>query len=393
VERLLHSNLLRGLTLVIIGIGGLLSAVVWQNALPLLISLFALIFFTASLTASLQPAQRSFVRRLGIATVTVVSAVAALNYIVNPLALYPTHFFEPLVVTTRDFKMNLYAASSPPPRVVVIGSSRSFTVDPAQVEQLWHESTLNASLTGGVMDDFLAFWRYMLDVGKPPKLLIINVAPEVFGGGDGYRFAQEPDSRLWNYVDRHDPLYPLRDAFYRAARLVSKEQLELSLRLLRSNPDRKQLAGYAFDANGMGHFYGLELTADDLKPDVLAFGNWGKIFGSYNPDAYHLDALQTLLEQAAQAHTLVIGYMPPYHPALRDVLETRTQFPLTLKYVIGQLDAFESQYPFHYTNFIDSDLFSNSDGMFYDSNHPTAAASALMMQQLYDQFHNELGAS
>jgi hypothetical protein len=390
----LNLQRIRWLVMVIISVVGLVSATIDQNAMPLLVVLFALIFLAAPLMKKVQHPHKVIVRRIGLATVIVMFGVGAFNYVVNPFGLYPPHLFEALVLTTRDHKMNLYAAYSPPPQALIFGSSRSFTVDPTQIEDLWHYTAFNASLTGGLMRDSLAFLRYISEVGKFPKLLIINVAPEVLLWSDGYRYAQEPDARLWNYIDYQDPLYPIKDSAYRMIRLLSKEQLEASLRVLQTKGiDRKTLYGYRFDTNGMGHFSGTKLSADDLDPDKLMYTNWGKMFAEYHPHLYELDVLQHILEMAQQQHMVVIGYMPPYHPVLRDVLETRTEFKANVNYIMSQLDIFEKEYPFYYISFIDSELFSNGDEMFYDIIHPTEQASALMMQQLYDQFHGYAGSS
>jgi len=86
--------------------------------------------------------------------------------------------------------------------------------------------------------------------------------------------------------------------------------------------------------------------------------------------------------------------MPPYHPVLRDMLKQRTKFTPIVQYITKQLDDFEKTYPFYYVNFIESESFSDgNNGLFHDSNHPTEQGAALMMQQIYDQFHNNVKSS
>src|SRR5262249_180698 len=118
------------------------------------------------------------------------------------------------------------------------------------------------------------------------------------------------------------------------------------------------------------------------------------LFAQDDPNLYRMDNLQQILEMAKQQHTVVIGYMPPYHPVLRDMLRQRTQFTPIVQYVTKQLDDLEKSYPFYYMNFIDSDSFSDGNtGLFHDRNHPNEKGSALMMQQLYDQFHSDVKPS
>jgi hypothetical protein len=379
---------MRWLALLIICAVGSFTAYVDRNVVPLLMVLFAVMFLTAMLVKEIQASKRVFLGRLIVAALVVIVGISAFNYVVNPFGLYPPHVFEPLALTTRDYKMNLYAAYSPPPRAVVMGSSRSFTVNPNQISALWGYRAFNASLTGGSMQDFLAFSRYMAQAGTFPDLLIINLAPEIFQWTDNNRYQLEPDSHLWNYADFNDPLFPLKDGFYRMTRLLSQEQLDASVRVLWARQtDRAHLDGYIIDPNGMAYFIGTHLSADDLNPDKLFYNTWGTRFVAYQPDALRLETFQKILEIAKQHNTLVIGYMPPYHPALRDMMESRTQFTANLAFITGQLDSFEKEYRFHYMNFIDSDTFSNGDAMFYDSNHPSIPASAVILRQLYQQFH------
>jgi len=231
---------------------------------------------------------------------------------------------------------------SPPPQAIILGSSRSFSVNPNQIEQLWHYPAFNASLTGGRVQDYLAFLHYVSQIGKYPELLIINLAPEIMVLDDN-RYAVEPDALLWDYTENNNPLYPLKSNFDRITRLLSKEQLETSLQVLKVQ-GQPIYYDYNFDANGMGHFNTTTLSADDLNPDKLALNAWVTRFAQFHSDEYGFDQLQLILELAKQQHILVIGYMPPYYPVLRDVLETRTEFTPNINYLTGQLDDFEKEY-------------------------------------------------
>jgi hypothetical protein len=247
-------------------------------------------------------------------------------------------------------------------------------------------------VTVGTMQEYLAFLRYISEVGKLPELLIINVAPEAFRWSDNNRYSIEPDARLWNYVDYQDPLFSLKDHFYRITRLFSKEQFQASLQVVQAvGTEQSALVGYMTEPNGvMVHVDEPSLSPSDLNPEHVfqTYDTYyGTMFSAYRPKLYRFDVLQQILELAKQNHMLVIGYMPPYHPVFRDVMETRSEFTSTLNYITGRLDKFELQYPFHYMNFIDSKQFSDGD-MFYDFIHPKASVSSLMMQQLYDQFHS-----
>jgi hypothetical protein len=382
----------RGLALVISAVG-VLTAIIDHNVLPLWVTFFAALFLSASLIKTIEPAKHVFLRRLVITTLALMMGVGAFNYVVNPFGLYPPHVFESIELNTRTNKMNSYAAYSSAPQIIVLGSSRSFSVDPTQIENLWHYSAFNASMAGALIQDYLAFLRYIEQAGRFPKIVIINLAPEVFEILSDL-YIPEPNGLLWDYVDRADPNYLLKRGFDRVTRLFSKEQMETSIRVLQTKITKQSVFyPYTFDANGLGHFNVINLGADALAPNVLASNLWVTRFSQFHPEHYRFDQLQQILELAKEQHIQVIGYMPPYHPAMYKVLLERTDFTKIVNYISGQLATFEEEYPFHYVNFTGSDAFSDGDAMFYDIAHPSLQASALMMQQLYDQFHNELGAS
>ena len=361
------------------------------NMLPLLVAFFAIVFISSSLIQIKQPTSRVFIVRLVVSTLLVAFCIGAFNYVVNPFGLYPPHVFEPLVLTTRDYKMELYTTYLPPPQAVVMGSSRSFGVNPDQIETLWGYRTFNFSVAAGTMQDSLALLRYIAEVGKLPDLLIINLAPEAFWSNEYLRYALEPNARLWNLIDLRDALMPLKDGVYRVTSLLSKEQLDASLRVLQVRGSKQEgLPNFMTVPNGMIRSPEFQLKPADLQPDKVLSGIsyfFKNMFTEYQPDLYMTDVLQQILELAKQHHMLVIGYMPPYHPAMRDALEANTAFTPILNYLVAQLDHFETVYPFHYLNFIDSHPLSDDATVFFDYIHPTEQASIVMMQQLYDQFH------
>jgi hypothetical protein len=96
------------------------------------LALFAFLFVRALRTAE-SPKVRSarwLLARVGLAAALLLFLVATLNYLVNPLGIYATRLFEPLVLHSRTEKMRLYRAAQPPPEFVVLGRSSSFTMSP-----------------------------------------------------------------------------------------------------------------------------------------------------------------------------------------------------------------------------------------------------------------------
>ena len=81
------------------------------------LALFAFLFLGALRTAASPPARsaRWLLARAGLAAALFLFLVATLNLVVNPLGIYSTRLFEPLVLHSRAEKMRLYRAAEPPP--------------------------------------------------------------------------------------------------------------------------------------------------------------------------------------------------------------------------------------------------------------------------------------
>src|SRR5262245_62939179 len=121
--------------------------------------------------------------------------------------------------------MGLYRTAQPPPEMVVLGSSSSFTMSPAYISQRTGRPAFNASVHGGVPEDYLAFLRYMASIDKVPKVLIVPLSVELVRPNLPTGF--EPHNPLKPYLDRTSsrPLEELRWLF-------TLEQTRASFRLL-----------------------------------------------------------------------------------------------------------------------------------------------------------------
>jgi len=100
--------------------------------LALFAFLFAFLFVRALWTAESSSVRsaRWLLARVGPTAALLLFLVATLNSLVNPLGIYSTRLFEPLVLHSRTEKMRLYRAAQPPPEFVVLGRSSSFTMSP-----------------------------------------------------------------------------------------------------------------------------------------------------------------------------------------------------------------------------------------------------------------------
>jgi hypothetical protein len=332
---------------------------------------------------------RSSIKTFGLTAALCLAGFGSFNYIVNPFALYTTHFIEPLTVATRNLKMNLYAAASPRPEAVILGSSRSFTVDTNEITKLWHYTAVNLSVASGTMRDDLALLHFMMENGKMPTLLIINLSPERFATFD-FR-AAEPDSPLWNYLDDDTRISNLQLSVDRWTFLFSREQFEASVRLIQAKLLERQPAatGY-FDNTGVMRNDTRHPKDDDFNLEKLEKNSWTGWFNeAINPnmEAAGMMKLKQILEIAKAQNMLVIGYTPPVHPLFKDFLDTHTDFEHIRTRINEQINALTQNYSFYFTDFMDDEHFSDGQTMYHDHVHPTLETSTIMMQTLYDQYN------
>src|SRR5450755_3256042 len=57
--------------------------------------------------------------RLRILTLGCAAILGAFNYVVNPLGIFPTHWFPPDVPNSRSEKLNSWGAISPAPQAII----------------------------------------------------------------------------------------------------------------------------------------------------------------------------------------------------------------------------------------------------------------------------------
>src|ERR1043166_8398332 len=72
----------------------------------------------------------SFTRAFFVVITIGLLAVAAFNYVVNPMDYYPPRIVPPAVWDARAIKTRLLGEMQPKPRALILGSSRAMKIDP-----------------------------------------------------------------------------------------------------------------------------------------------------------------------------------------------------------------------------------------------------------------------
>ncbi len=353
------------------------AGLIFHNLTLVIVLAFGFVIVSSRRIQSNPASSRRFVGQFIVFAGLLIVIMGGFNYVVNPLGIYPTKFIEPILFSSRNSKMSLYQDYPLTPQTLILGSSRAFTVDPQQVEQLWGYPAFNASVGAGTIQDYLAFLRFAIQTRSAPRLLILCLPPEILFPNDLQ--IVEPNAYLRDYLNVDHPLQGVSSTFVELTRLLGWEQTQASLRSLQTTRSQPY---YWFDANGMGHFNPYPISDQELRDGRE---NWATTYRLANWDDSTVDLLRQLLELAQANQVRMIGYAPPYRPAAAQFFEVHSDLPALHTKVVTLLHSLESAYNFRFIDFSESDLFTAVDTTFYDDVHLTEAASRLLMQALYDQ--------
>lgn len=320
---------------------------------------------------------RWLLARVGLAGAFLLGLVAGLNYVVNPLGIYPPHFFEPIVLHSRTEKMRLFRAAQPPPQIVVLGSSSSFTMSPAYIRERTGRPAFNASLHGGVPEDYLAFLRFMASLDKVPKLLIVPMSVELVRPDLPTGF--EPHNPLEPYLEReqHELVDDLRW-------LLTLEQTSASLRLLVASSRARPSPHYRFDADGWGLFAKSDAPLEKIVDAYMATKEWGPgLYAFQHLDQTQMSYFRQFLVLARRLGVAVIVYVPPLYPRAVAFYERETNLVALRSSLLDRLRAWHAEGLIAAVHdFTRVESFGGNASEFHDLAHPTAEASRRMLDRI-----------
>lgn len=291
----------------------------------------------------------------------------------NPFGSYATRLFEPIVVSTRRPKLLLHRDQRPRAQVVVLGSSRSFTLEPGYIRARTSRPAFNAAVHGARIQDYLDFARCFAEEGSFPAVLIVALGIEqMLAPG----LPVEPAVPLGSCLRPENMSVPLFLSVHR--RLFTFEELSATTRALALEVTGRPAPRMTFAADGT-----LRATTGLPLEEAVAAGLAGNhgpwLFQAEALDPRPVDGVRQLLELSRQHSARVIAYVPPYHPAglARYVRESR--FTVLRAQLLRQLAAWAREFPLEYHDFSEVQSFGGSADMFSDAQHPREDAGRLML--------------
>lgn len=130
-------------------------------------------------TAVDKPARFHHVWWLGF--VLVLLSAFSLAMIVNPHGRFPSDKFPPVTVGARKIKFNLYRDLKPVPELVVMGSSRAFTISPKYIKEVTEYSSFNFSVESARIGDYYIQSRYIVSEKSAPRVFLMEINQNSFG--------------------------------------------------------------------------------------------------------------------------------------------------------------------------------------------------------------------
>ena len=322
-----------------------------------------------------RPSAVSFLRGLAARSVFLLAATVGLNLLVDPLGVHGSRLFEPIVLRTRGAKLYLYEQTRPAPAIVILGSSRSFSVDPQYVEAKTSRKAFNAAVGGAGIRDYLEFARCFAARGSFPSLLIVAVGVEqalspgrTFERNDLMEDCLHPQSTLSDRVQAYRGLFTLEETW-------------ASLRVLGLEVTGRPAPAYSFGKDGMvrGMAWPPLRRLDQTVNDSLAAA-WGpRNFASEHLSAESVGQVRQLLELCRDHGAKVIVYLPPYHPRALALYLKESHFASARSELRELLASWATQYPMRFYDFTEVSRFGGREEMFDDASHPTEDANRLML--------------
>ncbi len=266
-----------------------------------------------------------FVRVFLTSTLLGLAGVAALNYMTNPLSLYPRRLLPPMVWNSRSEKLGLFAALAAPPQAFVLGSSRSMQISPRRVRGRTGFVTFNAAVDSARAEDYFVLLRYFRDHGVRPRLLLVGADVESFHDHlpADERLLQIPELRRHLKRDDADEAGFLLN---RVRKLVSLQQTQSSLQALANQlrgswPARSshfESDGYlqydAWARERAGGRYDLATKIAKTRADYVA-----RFAGYTRVSPRRLQYFAEFLRMARESDARVIVFLTPLH---REVIAT-----------------------------------------------------------------------
>lgn len=311
--------------------------------------------------------------------------------VVNPRRYFGSISVFPQVFTnSRRVKVETFLRfqREAPVTGLILGSSRSMLLAPAEFDRRTGLRFYNGGVFAGTAEDFLSVYRFVRSQGQHPQVVVLGLDPAAILQGTpseelaaNFALASTLDPRPRG---RFAWCWHQAKLYKRMLRMQSLVEIADSIRLWRNPPEERN----HFFANGQlreqttekaiqaGH-YDFRLENDRSRQRMLE-----SLRNSKGLSARRTQMVERLIEEAQGDRARVIIWMPPVHPALRQSLaalpEARTADALARDFTLN----LAQRYPVQVIDLTDPDAFGGDPDRWYDAIHTSPQDADKIARQL-----------
>jgi hypothetical protein len=301
----------------------------------------------------------------------------------DPLGRFGTGLLPPVVSADRDQKAALYRARTPPPEIIVLGSSRSKTIAPACLEALTGKPAFNFAVNGAGAEDLLAILRFVeARQGSRVRILYAGIDPELLQGAGGLHRGLEGSRFLAPFAPGVASSISLgADLFGWQA--VSAAARSISINVLSGSRPPDVL----LEADGLQHYPAAEaaLRLGSFRGQEQVLGSIPGILGRYEAfpalDTARVRYLREFAREAHQAGMEIVAFIPPVHPAFERAAAGTAWLARTDE-TISLLRALEQERLLRYVEARDLVGASADTAAYVDAIHFLAPVAATLAERL-----------
>ncbi|HEY6547472.1 MAG TPA: hypothetical protein VI589_06190, partial [Vicinamibacteria bacterium] len=331
-----------------------------------------------------EPSSPPAARPWGLGFLATLGVLLAVTVLVNPRGYYPLRLLRPRIEMLRPFRADSYAALPQRPDLVVLGSSRAFTLSPAYITSATALSAANLSVEEGSVEDFVVQARFMRTRhdGHLPRVILADVTPpatDTYSGAS--RTAALSPLRLLPYMS---PATRAQSARLQLRSLVDAQHFAEALYVLlhprehRLQGDTLRFPRWVFDGRGEALHRPADYQAD-LDHFIKARGT--PACETLGP--WFRDNVQGLVDLAKADGASVVFYMGPRHPAFLDATWGRSErfrrcYDSFTAY-LGELSRHDGVF---FLDFLQVASFHGTAELgegFYDDHHPGPRNARLLI--------------
>lgn len=330
-------------------------------------------------------------------SLTMIILIALWNFLVNPFGIYPVHILPTITFSIYEQKVYLLSNLDPPPRSLILGSSRVQCIDPDVVEEITGRRSFNWALWEARTEITYASLRMALEeFHLPIDLVIVGMEPEMFHlTGPVHSQARISDSYMKFFSDEPG----IKIILEKARRLFSYGQTHASLlsvfQFFRGNEDFNQ-GDWRVDG-----FKPFEIDLDNVPEEMLE--EWELAIDAgidfylenyWKPDEFtdisddRKEYFRMFLDYCVENEIQVYAFMPPQHPDMLQRIFNLGGEPLfteTREFV--ESEVLESGGV--YRDFMYLDSFGGDERYFRDEIHMIPQNGERMVRELLSDFDSE----